>query len=40
MKPISTTELWRLYEAGRDYKQRIGLFDTVRRNEQFYSGKQ
>ncbi len=40
MKQQQPTNIWRLYEAGRDYKQRIGLYDTVRRNEQFYSGKQ
>ena len=29
----SYTLAWRQFEAGRDYKRRIGLYDTVRRNE-------
>ena len=29
---------WRAYEAGKAYKQRIGLYETVRRNERFYRG--
>lgn len=40
MKPDQTTDIWRLYEAGRDYKRRIGLYETVRRNEKFYRGEQ
>lgn len=35
-----TTAAWQLYEAGKDYKQRIGLYETVRRNERFYQGEQ
>ncbi len=31
---------WRAYEAGKAYKQRIGLYETVRRNERFYRGDQ
>lgn len=31
---------WREYEAGKDYKRRIGLFETVRKNERFYRGDQ
>ena len=32
------TLAWQLYEAGKDYKRRIGLYETVRRNERFYRG--
>ncbi|MBQ7347181.1 MAG: hypothetical protein IJW55_04430 [Clostridia bacterium] len=35
-----TTKAWQLYEAGKDYKRRIGLYETVRRNERFYRGDQ
>lgn len=31
---------WRQYEAGKAYKQRIGLYETTRRNECFYRGEQ
>ncbi len=31
---------WRQYEAGKAYKNRIGLYETVRRNERFYRGDQ
>ena len=34
------TKAWQLYEAGKDYKRRIGLYETVRRNERFYRGDQ
>ncbi len=39
---ISNTleEIWLQYEAGKDYKRRIGLYETVRRNERFYRGDQ
>ena len=36
----SITKTFRQYEAGRDYKRRIGLYETVRRNERFYRGEQ
>lgn len=36
----STNKAWRQYEAGKDYKRRIGLYETVRRNERFYRGDQ
>ena len=36
----SYTLAWRQFEAGRDYKRRIGLYDTVRRNERYYRGDQ
>ena len=31
---------WQQYEAGKEYKRRIGLYETVRRNELFYRGEQ
>ncbi len=31
---------WALYEAGKEYKRRIGLYETVRQNERFYRGDQ
>lgn len=34
------SKAWRQYEAGLEYKRRIGLFETVRRNERFYRGEQ
>ena len=34
------TKAWREYEAGKEYKRRIGLYETVRRNERFYRGDQ
>lgn len=34
------TKTWLQYEAGRAYKRRIGLYETVRRNERFYRGDQ
>ncbi len=34
------TVAWQQYEAGKDYKRRIGLYETVRRNERFYRGDQ
>lgn len=40
MKVISETAAWRQYEAGREYKRRIGLYETVRTNERFYRGEQ
>lgn len=40
MKTEQLTETWRLYEAGKDYKRRIGLYETVRQNEKFYRGEQ
>ncbi len=40
MKTEQLTEAWRLYEAGKAYKRRIGLYETVRQNEKFYRGEQ
>lgn len=34
------TRAWRQYEAGKEYKRRIGLYETIRRNERFYRGDQ
>lgn len=31
---------WQQYEAGKEYKRRIGLYETVRKNERFYRGDQ
>ncbi len=31
---------WQEYEAGKEYKRRIGLYETVRKNERFYRGDQ
>ena len=35
-----TTKAWRQYEAGCEYKRRIGLYETVRNNERFLRGDQ
>lgn len=32
--------VWNVYEAGKEYKRRLGLYETVRRNERFYRGDQ
>ena len=40
MKTEQLTEAWRLYEVGKEYKRRIGLYETVRQNEKFYRGEQ
>lgn len=34
------TKTWQQYEAGREYKRKIGLYETVRKNERFYRGDQ
>ena len=31
---------WQQYEAGKEYKRRIGFYETVRKNERFYRGNQ
>ena len=36
----SLSKAWLQYEAGKDYKRRIGLYRTVRQNERFYRGDQ
>ncbi len=35
-----TTAAWQQYEAGKEYKRKIGLYETVRKNERFYRGDQ
>lgn len=37
---ISPERVWREYEKGVSYNNSIGLYDTVRKNENFYIGKQ
>ena len=34
------TNTWQQYEAGCEYKRRLGLYETVRKNESFYRGDQ
>lgn len=36
----SLSKTWLQFEAGKDYKRRIGLYRTVRQNERFYRGDQ
>ena len=36
----SIQKAWKQYESGKDYKRRIGLYETVRRNERYYRGDQ
>ena len=36
----SSNRAWRQYEAGKAYKRRIGLYETIRQNERFYRGDQ
>lgn len=36
----SKNKAWRQYEAGKAYKRRIGLYETIRQNERFYRGDQ
>lgn len=36
----NSNNTWLAYEAGKDYKRRIGLYETIRRNRQFYHGEQ
>lgn len=40
MKTDQSNHAWRLLEAGKEFKRRIGLYDTVRRNTRFYRGDQ
>jgi len=40
MAKDNVTDVWKEYEAGRDYNERIGLYDNVSRNELFYIGDQ
>lgn len=36
----TSTTAWQQYEAGKQYKRKIGLYETVRKNERFYRGDQ
>lgn len=36
----SLNKAWQQYEKGKEYKRRIGLYETVRKNERFYRGEQ
>ena len=36
----SLSKTWLQYEAGKEYKRRIGLYQAVRQNERFYRGDQ
>ena len=40
MKTRYKNKAWEQYEAGKEYKRRIGLYETVRTNERFYRGDQ
>jgi len=35
-----TTTAWQQYEAGKEYKRRIGFYEKARTNERFYKGDQ
>lgn len=37
---FSIEKTWKQYEAGKEHKRRIGLYETVRKNERFYRGDQ
>ncbi len=39
-KTFTQTKAWEQYENGKDYKRRLGLYETVRKNERFYRGEQ
>lgn len=34
------TKAWEQYERGKEYKRRIGLYETIKANERFYRGEQ
>ncbi|MBR2721460.1 MAG: hypothetical protein IKB75_01630 [Clostridia bacterium] len=40
MKHNTQTTAWQQYEAGKEYKRRIGLYERVHTNERFYRGDQ
>lgn len=40
MKQYDTTKEWDLYQKGKDYNMKINLYNTVDKNERFYSGDQ
>ena len=35
-----STKAWQQYEMGKEHKRRIGIYETVRKNERFYRGEQ
>ena len=37
---FSIEKTWKQYESGKEHNRRIGLYETVRRNERFYRGDQ
>ena len=37
---VEPGKIWREYERGREYNERVGLYETVKNNENFYIGKQ
>ncbi len=37
---VDADKIWREYERGREYNERVGLYETVKNNENFYIGKQ
>ena len=39
-KKITSESIWREYERGMDFKEGIGLYETVKNNENFFIGKQ
>lgn len=39
-KSSSPGKAWQQYEKGKEHKRRIGLYETVRKNERFYRGEQ
>lgn len=39
-KQLTPSEIWQEYERGQAYKQRIGLYEQVKRNEDFFLGRQ
>lgn len=36
----TNNKTWQQYEAGKEYKRRLGLYERVRKNERFYRGDQ
>ncbi len=40
MKAIEPKDIWNEYLRGEDYHQQIRLYETVKKNEQFYEGEQ
>ncbi len=39
-REIQETPIWRLYERGRDFHRRVGIYTDSKRNYQFYNGDQ